>query len=156
MTKESNKAWIEEIVAGVMLCSKGIPSNFISNLEKVGYKIVKDESKMPPIEKCKYCNGTRIIKDPMAGEWCVTDCIYCKSENERLKADREWVSVKTRLPEDSIIGGESVLCYMKNSVPFVGYLQNKEWRYSQTEKRVDVESGWVVTHWMPLPQSPKQ
>mgnify|MGYP006350543459 CR=1 FL=1 len=58
MTKEEiehEKLWTEGIVSAVMLSSKGIVSDFISNLEKVGYKIVKAES-----------------------------------ENERLKAEREW------------------------------------------------------------------
>jgi len=47
MTKEEiehEKLWTEGIVSAVMLSSKGIVSDFISNLEKVGYKIVKAES----------------------------------------------------------------------------------------------------------------
>ena len=46
MTKEEiehEKLWTEGIVSAVMLSSKGIVSDFISNLEKVGYKIVKAE-----------------------------------------------------------------------------------------------------------------
>ena len=47
MTKEEiehEKLWTEGIVSAVMLSSKGIVSDFIINLEKVGYKIVKSES----------------------------------------------------------------------------------------------------------------
>ncbi len=47
MTKEEiehEKLWTEGIVSAVMLSSKGIVRDFISNLEKVGYKIVKAES----------------------------------------------------------------------------------------------------------------
>ena len=47
MTKEEiehEKLWVEGIVSAVMLSSKGIVSDFIINLEKVGYKIVKSES----------------------------------------------------------------------------------------------------------------
>jgi len=49
----------------------------------------QSENELSPVEKCKYCNGTRIIKNPMAGEGCVTDCIYCISKNERMKAEME-------------------------------------------------------------------
>lgn len=116
MTKESNKAWIEGIVAGVMLHSKGIPSNFISNLEKVGYKIVKSES-----------------------------------ENERLKSDREWISVKDRLPEKSgdyiIYGRFTKDCPM--NVYEASFSSKLRYFYRQGIKSKH------VTHWMNLPSKPK-
>ncbi len=119
MTKEEiehEKLWTEGIVSAVMLSSKGIVSDFISNLEKVGYKIVKAES-----------------------------------ENERLKAEREWISVKEQKP----LTDEIIHVWHRNELKkckrcIVG--NNELWHY-EGESRLSYEAP---THWMPLPQSPKQ
>ena len=112
MTKEEiehEKLWTEGIVSAVMLSSKGIVSDFISNLEKVGYKIVKSES-----------------------------------ENERLKAEREWIeidpNVKNQIPDEDVW----TYCIQTCDVDF-------------TPKGDYIPLG-TVSHYMRLvkPQPPKQ
>ena len=64
----------------------------------------------------------------------------------------EWISVKDRLP-DIDKDGELVLYYEFNNEIGVGYLEDDKW--------YNYDSGWeldksVVTHWMPLPEPPKE
>jgi hypothetical protein len=57
----------------------------------------------------------------------------------------EWISVKERLPSN----GNTVLCVTKNNRPFVC-------RYDHAWKRWDVSGNVEVTHWMTLPEPPKE
>lgn len=34
---------------------------------------------------CKNCNGTKIVPDPMAGEGCVTDCLWCQVQEQEAE-----------------------------------------------------------------------
>ena len=61
----------------------------------------------------------------------------------------EWISVKDRLPEKE----DEVLAYEFHGDINIAYIRGNEWR--------NLESGWAmdkthVTHWMPLPEPPKQ
>lgn len=56
----------------------------------------------------------------------------------------EWISVKDRLPEHS----NTVLCVTKNGRPFVC-------KYDHAWKHWAVSGSVKVTHWMPLPEPPK-
>ena len=58
---------------------------------------------------------------------------------------REWISVKERLPSDE----KTVLCVTKNNRPFVC-------RYKHAWERWAVSLNVEVTHWMPLPEPPKE
>lgn len=69
---------------------------------------------------------------------------------------REWISVKDRLPEE----GEYVLCVLKGS-NYGGKIQ--VCKFVPADKFKDkpyfehFRNGFPsVTHWMPLPQSPKE
>lgn len=61
----------------------------------------------------------------------------------------QWISVDDRLQEEE----REVLCYLGNSIAKVMrvcFLRYGEWRD---------DSGWpvpTVTHWMPLPEAPKE
>lgn len=57
----------------------------------------------------------------------------------------EWISVKERLPEHE----NAVLCVTKNGNPFIG-------RYDHTWKHWRVSGSVTVTHWMLLPEPPKE
>ena len=59
----------------------------------------------------------------------------------------EWISVKERLPEDA---KQKIVCHSRG-VSFGRYIEDA-W-YSSIGKRHCVQS---VTHWMPLPQPPKE
>lgn len=66
-----------------------------------------------------------------------------KKEIERLKAEREWISVKQRLPDNNIY----VIVRMDGGSVDTDYLTSaNEFDFF----------GRFVTHWMPLPQHPKQ
>ena len=63
-----------------------------------------------------------------------------------------WISIKDRLPERN----KEVLLYCTwhscdSSHIYIGYKTAKKWKFSKTEKL----TGWIVTHWMPLPDKPK-
>lgn len=66
-----------------------------------------------------------------------------------------WIRVSDGLPDDSILGGEIVLCYNGNH-QHTGYLKMGVWYKAATDTPVDVQNGWNVTHWQPLPTAPKQ
>lgn len=61
----------------------------------------------------------------------------------------EWISAKDRLPKAE----QEVLCYLGNSISkamVVSFLRAGKW--------MDYD-GWsiaTVTHWMPLPEAPKE
>ena len=63
----------------------------------------------------------------------------------------EWVSVKDRLPEQGVyvLGFRPDAVFDKNKITKLGKTQfeNAEWLFEGIER---------VTHWMPLPEPPKQ
>lgn len=90
--------------------------------------------------------------------------IELKKEIERLKAEREWISVKDRLPEND----DEVLIYVSTDI-VQAYLKDGLWKGS-INVTDNMKDGYVndriickqgdhfdfVTHWMPLPEPPKQ
>ena len=78
--------------------------------------------------------------------------IELEAENAELKAERRWIPVSERLPED----GETVFVIIHdgferfengNEVARLTYLGNGNWWSWKSER-------YIVTHWMPLPESP--
>ncbi len=86
----------------------------------------------------------------------------CKEWVEgKTNQNYEWVDVKERLPERD---GDAVLCYVKNTstegVTYVtGCIQQRKFWFLQT-CNIGVHTFpnhyWKVTHWMPLPEPPKE
>jgi hypothetical protein len=69
-----------------------------------------------------------------------------------------WISVKDRLPEYlQIVDIYSPYDGRVTDVKFIGYEGNEEW-VSQNEEWVSQYVRWrgFVTHWMPLPEPPKE
>lgn len=65
---------------------------------------------------------------------------------EEIKA-RRWISVKDRLPEEK----QSVLVHYVDGWMPIAFLINGKWYQSGGE------TSWLsVTHWMPLPEAPKE
>jgi len=61
----------------------------------------------------------------------------------------EWISVEDRLPED----GQSALAIeVGDDDPTVLYMVDGVW----VEPLSEVRWAWPVTHWMPLPEPPKE
>lgn len=85
-----------------------------------------------------------------------------QKEIDRLKAENEWISVKERLPETKSNGS------YRQSIPILAYSDgiifksryetnnNGEHEFSQWYCTLIDDTIDDVTHWMPLPQPPKQ
>lgn len=83
---------------------------------------------------------------------------------ERRAADVQpvdrWISVKDRLPEENIL----VLCYARSTTGegnnyFLGALAHGEFWFLKVNDIGHVSCPvlhWEVTHWQPLPESPKE
>ena len=65
---------------------------------------------------------------------------------------QEWISVKDRVPE---VGGYAVCIAKRNPfsrfMPMVARIEKNGWVNSMTEQYIS-----EVTHWMPLPEPPKE
>lgn len=71
----------------------------------------------------------------------------------------DWISVKDRLPEQF----EPVMVYAKSTsvqggaITFVGACKNGFWFIQNSEAALGYPNlQYEVTHWMPLPQQPKE
>lgn len=73
-----------------------------------------------------------------------------KSENQRLKTEREWISVNDRLPKDN----ETVLVTNGKRVKEVWFGQRT--KLDRPHFMFTTMPLHTITHWMPLPEPPKQ
>lgn len=71
----------------------------------------------------------------------------------------QWISVKDRLPEQCGIGCLlcATNCYGQQRVfeGFTGYMEGGKFQWHTNLKDVDLDV-WNITHWMPLPEPPKE
>jgi hypothetical protein len=77
-------------------------------------------------------------------------CEVADEHNARIDAEerQRWIPVAERLPQER----EWVLCQCRASIRMVLRLQNGYWHQ---DSRHEFMSGFV-THWMPLPEPPKE
>lgn len=80
--------------------------------------------------------------------------LYYEHEIERLKAERWWISVKDRLPEKN----GDYLCYLIHDNPkcdnrITTIIWVNMWSNVIGDNCVE---SYSVTHWMPLPEPPRQ
>lgn len=74
-------------------------------------------------------------------------CIECNQFTDASGITvQEWVSVKDRLPETS-----GLYAISKYNVPTLAWYTGKDWRFANTAAVVN-----DITHWMPLPEAPKE
>lgn len=69
----------------------------------------------------------------------------------------EWISVKERLPKNTGIS-ENVILHTRNGKVVTGWLEIgafKWWILEDADYHESVEFDYV-THWMPLPEPPKE
>lgn len=91
-------------------------------------------------DHCPYCNDCDIF------EACnlYRDALAYITQLEARGP--KWISVKDRLPEDD----DDVLILIYGKIIGVGYRINGKW------KSIAKAKAPVVTHWMPLPEMPKE
>lgn len=70
-------------------------------------------------------------------------CREQEADIEELLKEREWISVKDRMPPED----EAVLAWNKEGFPMIDVWSGKMWGYAWT---VD-----EISHWMPLPEKPE-
>ena len=77
----------------------------------------------------------------------VSQCIssdYCKGWNDAIDEMPKWIDVKDGLPEKA----DWYLVYAENQRPFVAYFKGKTFPLNNHYHK--------ITHWMPLPEPPKE
>ena len=82
---------------------------------------------------------------------------------EHLESERDaalakvpkWISVEDRLPENK---KETADCYLVTDGAFIwmAYWGCKEWQFAQCTDSPYVIDWTDITHWMPLPEPPKE
>lgn len=105
-----------------------------------------------------FCNADRDIINPSAEPgneeaFTISRVLDIIAEQHTVDAAPKWVSVKDRLPEDD--GPVIAVYHFKgNTVRYISTLSyfcfdpQPHWQHEST--------GLVVTHWMPLPEPPKE
>lgn len=83
--------------------------------------------------------------------------IELKKEIERLKGEREWISVKDRLPEND---DDYLIIHRKFNRPETDIIEvfsyeNNEWWDDGYEFKTNPDYRTVI-YWMPLPEKPKE
>ena len=90
----------------------------------------------PYVNDCEDFGACKLPRDALA---------YINQLEARVP---KWISVKERLPEDD----ENVMILSNERITFVGFYKNGQWiSYS-----LYAIYGNVVTHWMPIPEIPKE
>jgi hypothetical protein len=101
---------------------------------------------------CDICgDDTGRFNDDTGNHWQCEEVAELRSRINTLEAERRWIPVSERLPEN----GRLVLCVYHNDMkqPIVG-----EAFWSPPIHPTAGWAGWTaqdVTHWMPLPSAPE-
>lgn len=91
-------------------------------------------------------------------ELCKKERKLFKAAADMLEADvakdmnvpSKWISVKDRLPKPGVV----VLVHSKLGCT---YFSHRLYNYAEGKPfSIEYSGGWEVTHWMPLPEAPKE
>lgn len=104
-------------------------------------KILDPETTGEALAEIEYYNG---FSGKTAAVQAVSDACVLAVAALREQLDRRWIPA-SEPPKDS----EPVLVCTKHRKPFKA-------RYLTERKRWDVSGSVVITHWMPLPEPPKE
>ena len=82
------------------------------------------------------------------------------AEQDALKERTRWIPCSERLP--NMCGFKCLVC-AKNKfeqtqvfTAFTGYMEHGKLEFHSCEPRYDDLSAWEITHWMLLPEAPKE
>ena len=96
----------------------------------------------------------------MANELEVYEAVGTVEELAALKDGKQWIPVSERLPD--MCGFKCLVC-AKNKfeqthvfTAFTGYMEHGKLEFHSCEPTHDDLSVWEITHWMPLPEAPKE
>lgn len=112
-------------------------------------------------EECDYLTSKK-CKAVMMAEHLITSGIFLDSKQATSDKNKRWIHVTERLPEDDLPKDSK----SKQIKVLVAYMRNGNWvirtnlrKKGQWYKKPD-EWSWSVsdpiTHWMPLPEPPKE
>jgi hypothetical protein len=119
----------------------------------------------------KGCNGLERFRadfKPFVGNSCDWERVdaalaLIRQQQERIKeleAAQQWISVKDRLPRSM---ANKVLVYVQHEdlVGYIGFghyekFNGEEMWYDLERGEQFAKNGYIVTHWMPLPEPPKE
>lgn len=114
---------------------------------------VMDALRRCPVNKCDGCPYKETYDK--YGYGCLNevdmDALELLEEQDQptvakdIKVPIKWISVKDRLPENE----ESVLVWEKQGFVYVDTRKGDTWV-------IGTPNGAIITHWMPLPESPKE
>lgn len=87
------------------------------------------------------------VRNPAVAAVIADELNRLLAEIERLREERRWIPVGERLPEDEA----DVICGYAGFKSFPGYRQGFNW----FDER-DSHLAFPPTHWMPLPEPPRE
>lgn len=112
--------------------------------------------------ECPY-NPHAISNEPCANGLKFNALSLIRQQQERiaeLEAVQQWISVKDRFPRSM---ANKVLVYVQHEdlVGYIGFghyekFHGEEMWYDLERGEQFAKNGYIVTHWMPLPEPPKE
>lgn len=108
------------------------------------------------MDECPYYGDERGCMETMLSDcqaYILTleaDKAKIQAQNAALVKQHEWISVKDRLPEEPC----AVLVVLYGSAVCVAWYSRLGW--FETGSGMFVSAGHGVSHWMPLPEPPKE
>ena len=116
---------------------------------------IVDGAKVCEIADYLIANGVTVqenveISDELLKQLKNAPITICKEEPS-IELVQEWISVKDRLPEEA---ADIIVYTTKKRIAF-GYLYDGHFRDEEHEIMANWNIG-EVTHWMPLPEPPKE
>lgn len=90
---------------------------------------------------------------------CITLPGAKRSHSKGQERTAQWISVKDRLPDTCglpcLLCGENAFGQIRVFAGFTGYMERGKFEWHSNQKDIDIDV-WTITHWMPLPESPKE
>ena len=84
------------------------------------------------------------------------ECEACAT----LKEQTRWVPVSERLPDmcglKCLVRATNKFEQTEVFTAFTGYMEHGKLEFHSCERPYDDLSVWTITHWMPLPEAPKE